>query len=218
MKILTPLTVLFSLFFSTLASAQWDYNQHMVDNMVEHRIDMRKTKARMEAGRKGSTRRGRVSKTGKKARAQVRQVSTAQKKQLSLPSDVVFSRDTFQDFHLGDSNGYRVNFTFTSTTGKILNRSFNFTYYNSRISFKNIPVGKYRVTAHAVYAGRKYPVHLGDDHGESNNAEGGNFGPARNLEVKSGKDQYGAHVLLSSPEELDVRVIGENPKSALSGR
>ena len=199
---------LFSLLFCPLAHAQWDYGQHAIDNMVESRIDIRKTRARMKA-RKGSASKSRKStRNSKSTRNRARSVSYSKPKAVpSLPSNVDFHRDTYQDFHLSDSKGYIVNFVFTSSNGKVLRRDHNYTYYNSGSEFKDIPVGKYKVTAQAAYGGKKYPVHLGSEDGDTNNPMGGNFAPSIGIEVKPGTDQWGTKVLLTTPETLLVRVI-----------
>ena len=207
MKLITsllPLVLTFSLVDSVWA--QWDYGQHSIDNMIEHRIDMRKTRARMEARRKGSTKSRR--KNAKNTRARSRRISTSiRKKVVSLPSNVSFHRDSYQNFHLDDSKGYTVNFLFASASGKVIRKSYNFTYYNSGTDFKDIPIEKYKVTAQGVYGGKKYPVHLGSEDGDSMNPLGGNFAPSIAIEVKAGKDQWGDATLLTLPSTLLVRVI-----------
>lgn len=194
----------FATFFPSLASAQWDYGQDSTWNIIENRIDIRKARARMKARQKAKSKKGRA--TSKKKTAAVRKTSAPVKK-AALPSHVEFYRDTFQDFHLDDSKGYVVNFVFTSTTGKVIRKSHTFTYYNSVTDFKDLPVGKYRVTAEAVYGGKKYPVHLASEDGEVGNPKGGNFAPSMNIEIKLGKDQWGSDRLLTLPDSLHVRVI-----------
>lgn len=194
--------------FQNLAVAQWDYSQHAIDNIIESRIDARKTRARIRARQGKSQSSKSVRKTSKSTarKAAVRKVSVAPKK-VSLPSHVEFYRDTFQDFHLSDSKGYIVNFIFTSTAGKVLCRTHNFTYYNSVARFEDIPVGKYKVVAQGLCGGKKYPIHLASEDGEVDNPTGGNFAPSIVIEVKLGKDPYGSPRLLTLPETLHVRVI-----------
>lgn len=209
-KFLAATLFVLAALFPNSASAQWDYGQDSTWNIIENRIDIRKTRARMkarQAAQAKARKSGRkTSKTG--TRKVARKVSTSvPAKKAALPSHVEFYRDTYQDFHLDDSNGYVVNFVFTSTTGKVIRKSHRFTYYNSVTDFSDIPVGKYRVVAEGVYGGRKYPIRLGSKDGTSTNPKGGNFAPSMNIEIKLGKDQYGSARLLTSPEDLHVRVI-----------
>lgn len=207
MKNSTALLILVSMaLFPRLASAQWDYGQHAIDNIIENRIDIRKTRARLKARKSVPSKGRRGAKAGKSARSGSRLVSTSTPR-TGLPSHVEFHRDTFQDFRLSDSKGYIVNFVFSSATGKVLRKSYNFTYYNSVAEFRDIPVGKYQVAAQGVYRGKKYPVHLGSEDGTSQNPLGGNFAPSIRIEVKPGKDQWGTKTLLTLPETLHVRVI-----------
>lgn len=208
--LVTTLIVVLTAPFSGVASAQWDYGQHAIDNIIESRIDARKTRARIKARKtgKGKTRVTSKTKSKKVASNRSRLISAPAKKAgVSLPSNVSFYRDTYQNFHLDDSKGYVVNFLLTSTSGKVMRRTHNFTYYNSVAKFGDIPAGKYQVVAQGVYGGKKYPVHLGSEDGTSTNPLGGNFAPSIRIEVKPGKDQWGTPTLLTLPETLHVRVI-----------
>ncbi len=206
----TTLIVVLTALFCGVASAQWDYGQHAIDNIIESRIDIRKTRARMKARKAGKAKTRVTSKTRnrKVAPSRSRLVSTPAKKAVvSLPSNVSFYRDTYQNFHLDDSKGYLVNFVFTAANGQVIRRTYNFTYYASVAEFHGIPAGKYKVTAQGLYGGKKYPVHLGSEDGTSTNPLGGNFAPSINIEVKPGKDQWGTKTLLTIPETLHVRVV-----------
>lgn len=197
-------------FSSATAQAQWDYGQDSTWNIIESRIDARKTRARIKArrGAKGKASSKISRKTSTKRSPTLRKISASTPKpKPALASYVDFHRDTYQNFHLDDSNGYVVNFVFTSTTGKVIRRSHRFTYYNSNTEFRDIPAGKYRVSAQALYSGRAYKVHLGSEDGSSDNPLGGNFAPTMNIEVKAGKDQWGTPKLLNFPDSLHVRVI-----------
>ncbi len=189
--------------FMNPAQAQWDYGQHAIDNIIESRIDARKTRARIKARRGGKIKAGKSAKNKQSGRL----VSTAGKPATALPSKIEFHRDTYQNFHLDDSKGYVVNFIFTSNSGKVFRRAHTYTYYNSNSDFKDLPIGKYKVTAECVYSGKKYPVRLGSDDGDTLNPLGGNFAPSMSIEIKPGKNQWGEKVLLTTPESLHVRVI-----------
>lgn len=209
-----PIVLVVAALLSNSASAQWNYGQDSTYNSIESRIDIRKTRARIKARQAAKAKAGKAGRKTSKTRTTktVRKTSTqtsapAKKVAASLPSHVEFYRDTYQDFHLDDSKGYIVNFVFTSTSGKVMRKSYTFNYYDSVARFSDIPIGKYRVVAEAVYGGKKYPVQLGSEDGTSTNPEGGNFAPSINIEVKMGKDSYGDNSLLTLPETLHVRVI-----------
>lgn len=143
-----------------------------------------------------------------RGKAAVTQASANAAWRASLPF-VFIHRDTYQDFHLDDSKGYVVNFRFVPVGkgGRAITKTHNFTYYNSKAEFGGLPVGTYKVSGEAVYKGRKFPVHVGSEDGSSTDPTGGNFAPTASLQVKWGKDQWGARCLQTTPELLNVRAI-----------
>lgn len=119
-----------------------------------------------------------------------------------------FHRDTFQNFHLDDTNGYQVNFSFIDAgSGKIISKSYKFTYHGSVAEFDDVPAGIYTVKAEAVYNGRKYLVYLGSKDGSPTDPKGGNFAPSIKIEIKREIDDFGTTVLNTFPDTLQVRVI-----------
>lgn len=191
------LALAFAVISPEFAFGQWDYNQNAIDNIIDSRVDRRKTRERIRArkgGKKGTA-------AGKSGASATKNTSAA------TPPYVSFLRDSYQDFHLDDSRGYVVNFTFTSATGRAISKSYNYSYQNGLAEFGGIPAGVYTVKADAVYGGRKYPVHLGSQDGSSTNPKGGNFAPTIKIEVKGEADGYGATIMKTFPETLYVRVI-----------
>lgn len=200
------------------AFAQWDYGQDSVWNSVENRIDIRKTRKRMQARKAGrkSTRKagrarsgkGRSAKTAPRSGASTSPVAASTSQVPASIPYVSIHRDTFQSFHLDDSKGYSVSFRFAPVGGgKTISKSHTYTYYNSVAEFNGIPAGTYNVSGEAIYQGRKYPVHIASEDGEVDNPTGGNFAPSLQLQVRWGKNQWGERGLQTSPETLHVRVI-----------
>lgn len=182
------------------AFGQWDYNQSAIDNIIESRIDRRKTRERIKA-RKG----GRTADKKKNA-AGGNRTSSAKNTSAATPPYVSFLRDSYQDFHLDDSRGYVVNFIFTSLSGKAIPKSYNYSYHNGLAEFGGIPAGVYTVKADAVYSGKKYAVHLGSRDGSSANPNGGDFAPSIKIQVTAAPDGYGLTLMKTFPETLYVRV------------
>ncbi len=205
-----------SALLAPLAHAQWDYGQNSIDNIIESRIDKRKTLDRIRKQRgAGSKRKGTSRTRGTKARSKShssRRQATVPRKQLvalsspPTPSVVEFHRDTFQTFHIYE-DGYDVNFTFTSTTGKVLRRSYKYSFANCNTEFGDIPAGNYRVTAQCVYKGRSYPVLVGSEEGSTTDPKAGNFAPSMMMKVAPQKDSNGTLRLLTVPDSLYVRVV-----------
>lgn len=187
-----------TILFPVLAYGQWDYNQNAIDNIIDSRIDRRKTSERIRA-RKGGRRAAGTGKAG------TRNPAPAPNDSAAAPY-VSFLRDSYQNFHLDDASGYIVNFTFTGA-GKTISKSYNYSYQNGLAEFGGIPAGTYTVRAEAVYNGRKYPVYLGSRDGSTTNPNGGDFAPAMKIQVKGEPDGYGATIMKTFPETLYTRVV-----------
>jgi hypothetical protein len=187
--------------FPVLAFGQWDYNQNAIDNIIDSRIDRRKTSKRIRA------------RNGKGGTANQRKTSTRNgtspvKNTVATTPSVSFLRDSYQDFHLDDDNGYLVNFIFVSVeSGKTISKSYNYSYYRGLAEFSGIPAGVYTVKASALYNGKKFTVHLGSRDGSSSNPDGGDFAPSIKIEVKAETDDYGTIKMKTFPETLYTRVI-----------
>lgn len=178
---------------------QWDYGQNAIDNIIESRIDRRETAAGIKA-----------RKSARRTASRRRSSATTPTRTSARPilQNLSFYRDTFQNFHLDDTNGYQVNFSFTDAgSGKIILKSHKFTYYESVAGFDGVPAGIYTVKAEALYNGRKYAVYLGSEDGSPTDPNGGNFAASIKIEIKRGVDDFGTPVLKTFPDTLHVRVI-----------
>lgn len=200
------------------AFAQWDYRQDSTWNSVEARIDARRTRDRIRArqgkGKKSSGRTARSRRGKRKASTKVvkRTATPVKKVVASLPHhDISIHHDTFQHFHLDDSNGYSVTFSFvpTGANAKPLTKTYNYNYMKHRhaAEYNDIPPATYTVKAVAVYNGKRYPVYLGSEEGSSTNPQGGNFASSIQLVVKPAKDAYDDMVIQGFPSTIYTRVI-----------
>lgn len=203
------------------------YGQDPTWNIIERRIDERKTRERIRA--RQAKNKATKSKSAKAKSAKGKAVSspagrkasgTAVKRPIAAPKKVAASlphlnihieRDTFQDFHMQDGDGYVVTFSFAPKTAnaKPLVRTYSYNYQknNEVAAFKDLPPDTYTITAVAVYKGKKYPVHLGTTYGTPTDPTGGNFAPSVQLVVKAAKDFYGHMAVQGFPDTLYSRVI-----------
>lgn len=184
------------------AFAQWDYNDHVIDNIVQQRIETRRMRERMEARRKG-----RSGKT-KTTRARRKATKVARKVAAPLPhSNISILRDTYQDFHMNDRNGYVVTFQFAPTSSRRapIIKTYRYAYLQSReqAQWDDLPPATYTVTASAVYQGKRYPVQMGT----RNDHEDSDFGPSVQLVVKPAKDSYGTWMVQGFPDTLYLHVV-----------
>lgn len=121
---------------------------------------------------------------------------------------IEFRRDSYQDFHREDINGFRVNFTFVSVaTGKTIPKSGVCQLYDHGDPIEGIPAGVYTVRAEVSYRGQKYPAHLGSQEGSVGNRRGGDFAPSMKIELKPAVDDYGSRVMGITPGKIYVRVL-----------
>lgn len=204
--------------YPTSAFAQWNYGQNSIYNSIESRIDARKTRARFRArqAKRPSTKKTsaalRQAKHKDLAITAKRRAVPVKKAIAPLPHhDVSFHRDTFQDFHQDDMNGYVVTFTFAPTGGNVkpIAKTYHYSHlkYRHVAEYNDLPAATYTVTAVAVYNKRTYPVHLGTEQGTPSDPQGGNFASSVQLVVKPAKDNYGDIVVQGSPSTVYVRVI-----------
>lgn len=189
-----------------VAFAQWDYNDHIIDNIVMDRAARRRSEGRAKGSKSGR----RTTSAKRKSAARNTGASAVKPVAPALPRyAVVFSRDTYQDFHLDDINGFRVDFTFTDTvTGKTITKFHVYNYYNVESEIEGVPAGVYTVRATALYKGKTYQAHLGTGEGSTDNPRGGDFAPSMKVELKREIDaNYGTPIMNIYPKSLYVRVI-----------
>ena len=213
-KLLLPtiLACAFAALPSPLALAQWDNRQSVLDNIVDHRLDMRRTRARMEANRK----RGRTTRKGtsSRRRAGARRVSTARSKPVAPPLPpyrLELLRDSGQDFAREDPTGFKTNLTFTSlATGKTISKSAYCkidTGFQTDTTIEGIPAGTYMVRAEVAYQGTKYQAHIGSKEGSTENPKGGDFAPSFKVVFKSIIDEGGSRVMGVFPPKIHIRAL-----------
>lgn len=183
-------------FSSISASAQWNPSQDAVWNIIENRIDRRRN---AKKGSKAPAKQGKstASRTGTKTPVKALH-----------HNNVEFHRDTWQDFHLND--GYIVNFVFTpikAAQSQPIIKSFTYNMINGAAYYDDFKEGSYKVSAEAVYNGKKYRVYLATTPAEFENQKGGNFAPSANLTIKQYVDQYGTRVIGGAPDTIYIRVI-----------
>jgi len=209
-------TVTFSLLLCSFSAfAQWDYRQDAIDNIIESRIDRRKTQARIRARKRARTNRRKSSKSKSAKRTATKPVSkklVSKKATATLPHHAIaIHRDTYQDFHMDDINGYVVTFRFTptGTNRKPIAKTYLYSHLKNRqaAEYNDLPIGIYTVQAGAVYRGKNYAVHLGTQEGTSTEPTGGNFAPTLKLQVKTAKDAYDDLVVQGFPSIFYIRVI-----------
>ncbi len=192
----------FAVISPQIALGQWDYGQNILDNIVEYHAARRRTEGRSKSGR-------RTTVAKRKSAARNTGASAAKPAAPTYPRyGIVFTRDSYQDFHREDINGFRVNFTFTSAaTGKTISKFDYAKLYGVESLIEGIPPGVYTVQAEAVYMGKTYPAHIGTQEGSDDNPSGGDFASSIRVQIKPEINEYGQHVMNVSPERLYVRVI-----------
>lgn len=195
----------FAVISPQIALGQWDYGQNILDNLVEYHAARRRTEGRSKGSKSGhgttaAKRKGAARNTG---------ASAAKPAAPTYPRyGIVFTRDSYQDFHREDINGFKVNFTFTSAaTGKTISKFDYAKLYGIESLIEGIPAGVYTVRATAVYDGKTYPAHIGTQEGSDDNLRGGDFAASIQIQIKPEINEYGQHVMNVSPERLYVRVI-----------
>ena len=184
------------------AFAQWDYNDHVIDNIVQQRIEARNMRKRMEARHKTKGGKTKTARTPRKATKVARKVTAP------LPhGNISILRDTYQDFHMNDRNGYVVTFKFAPSTGEgaPIIKTYRYAYLQSReqAQWDDLPPATYTITAFAVYNGKRFPVQMGT----RNSYEGSDFGPSVKVVVKPAKDSYGTLMVQSFPDTIYLHVV-----------
>lgn len=203
----------FTLLCPISAFAQWDYGQDWMWNMADARRDIRRTRERIRARQgKGKSSKGSKAsrRTGRKSsRKAVKRPAVVKKVVAPLPRyGIEIRRDSYQDFHREDINGFKVNFTFVSqATGKTLLKSGYCKLYDMDSAIEGVPAGTYNVSVKVPYGGKIYPAHIGSKEGSTENPKGGDFAPSMKIVLKPIIDDGGSRVMGVFPEKLYVRVL-----------
>ena len=182
--------VAFSLFFvicviCPIASfAQWDARQNSIDNIIESRIDARKTAERIKA------------RQGKKNKSNASD-SRNEKKAALRAAEISFWVEQLDTFAREDCDGYTVNFIFTPQNGGTpIIKSHHFVTndeckLDTGVTFTGFAAGKYTLSAEVVYREQTKQILVGTQaRNESLDGvkSGGNFKPSLNFEVKADND------------------------------
>lgn len=197
------LAAVFLLGLESQVFSQWDYNQHVIDNIIESRIDRRKTQKRIQARKRNNSASGAKAGAGKTGAGK-----PAARKPDPLPrTPLKINRDTFQQFHLNE--GYSVDFTFMpiNNPAGVITKSFKFSMWEGATEYNDLPEGVYTLTAQAEYGGKKYKVYIATEANTFEDQTGGNFAPSQTFEIKQMIDSYGSKVIGSDPGTLYIRVI-----------
>lgn len=116
-------------------------NPTLADTMIRNRREQRRREERLRQRR--DSKRGRRAATDTRRTAARRAGASAVKPAAPLPRyGIEFRRDSYQDFHREDINGFRVNFTFVSVaTGKTIPKSGVCQLYDQGDPIEGIPAG-----------------------------------------------------------------------------
>jgi hypothetical protein len=182
-------------------------NPRLTDTMIRNRMERRRMEERLRRNRSGKS--GRHATTGKKTGARKPGASFKPVSAPLPPYGIEIRRDSFQNSHRENGNGFKTNFSFTSVaTGKTISKSGVCPLYDVDSAIEGIPAGTYIVRAEVFDGGKKYAAHLGSKEGTTENPQGGDFAPTLKIVLKPMVDSGGSRVMGITPAKIYVRVLG----------